>query len=161
DAVAIPARKPAKKAPARQSRRRQRTRPGPRQNNQLYSSTGQALTSPMMGSTSGGGGVGVGTGKPMGDRFGYYVDILRRKVAENWDTGQVDPRLQTAPTVIVSFEILRNGSVRNVVFLQRSGHSTLDLSAQRAVIDASPFPPLPAGFERNSAKVEFWFQLQR
>ena len=105
--------------------------------------------------------MGVGAGNPMGSRFGYYVDILQRKVAEHWDTGQVDPRLQTAPTVVVSFEILRDGSTRNVRFLQRSGHASLDFSAQRAILDASPFPPLPAGFERNVVRVEFHFELQR
>ncbi len=75
--------------------------------------------------------------------------LLRQKVAQAWNTGQVDPRLQTAPIIIVTFEILRNGAADNVRFLQRSGNSTLDFSCQRAILDASPFPPLPAGFERD------------
>jgi hypothetical protein len=29
------------------------------------------------------------------------------------------------------------------------------------VIDASPLPALPAGFERDSANIEFWFQLKK
>ncbi len=44
---------------------------------------------------------------------------------------------------------------------QRSGNSTLDFSALRAVMDAAPFPPLPQGYERNEANVELQFQLQR
>jgi protein TonB len=130
--------------------------------NQLYTAGGAAANSPMFGSTSGGGsGVGVGVGNPFGNRFGWYAEILRQKVAQAWDTGQVDARLQTAPTVMVTFEIQRDGSVRNVRFLQRSGHAALDFSAQRAIMDASPFPPLPAQFEREAARIEFWFELKR
>jgi outer membrane biosynthesis protein TonB len=45
--------------------------------------------------------------------------------------------------------------------LQRSGIPTLDYSVQRAIMEASPFPPIPPGFDRSSAKVEFWFELKR
>ena len=159
-AIAIQSRSPAKPAPRRRSRSTTSTS-APEKDNQLRSSSGAAANSPMFGSMSGSGGVGVGPGGNLGDRFGYYGELLRQRVAEKWNISQVDPRLQTAPVVIVSFEILRNGSARNVRFLQRSGNSTLDFSAQRAILEASPFPPLPAGFERNSAVIEFWFQLKR
>ncbi len=129
--------------------------------NQLYSSTGQALVSPLIGQTGSGGGVGVGTGSPFGNRYGYYVDLLRQRVAQKWRTGDVDPRMKTAPPVIITFTILRDGTVRDVRIVQRSGDGVLDYSAQRAILEASPFPPLPAGFERNEANIEFWFQLQR
>jgi len=160
EAVPIKARKPARKTPRRKRRVAPSQASVPREN-QLYGSSGAAATTPMFGSTQGGSGVGVGTTNPFGNRFGAYVAILRQKVAQVWNTGQVDPQLQTAPTVIVVFEILRNGSVRNVRFLQRSGHPTLDFSCQRAVLDASPFPPLPPGFDRDTARIEFWFQLKR
>jgi len=73
----------------------------------------------------------------------------------------VDPRISTAPPVIVIFDILRNGQVRNVTVLQSSGNRALDYSAQRAIFLASPFPPLPAGFEREEARIEIWFHLKR
>ena len=38
--------------------------------NQVYSSTGQALTSPMFSQAPGGGGVGSGSSSPFGNRFG-------------------------------------------------------------------------------------------
>ncbi len=128
--------------------------------NQVYSASGRALSSPMIGQT-GSGGVGVGTGTPFGNRFGSYVDLLRTRVAEKWRTSDVDARIQTAPPVIVIFTIRRNGSATNVRVVQRSGNGLLDDSAQRAVYDASPFPPLPAGYERDDATIEFWFQLKR
>jgi protein TonB len=114
----------------------------------------------MYGVTSS-GGVGIGQSSPFGTRFGYYAQILRDQVARNWRTEQIDPRLKTAPLVIVTFELLRSGAIRDVRVLQSSGHFELDNSCQRAIYDAQPFPPLPAGFERNSAVIEFQFQLRR
>ena len=73
----------------------------------------------------------------------------------------MDARIQTGPTVIATFELMRDGSVRNVQLLQTSNIPSLDSSVKRAILDASPFPPIPAGFERDSAKVEFWFELKR
>jgi protein TonB len=129
--------------------------------NQLYSSTGQAMSSPMYGLTTGSGGVGLGPGGVFGTRYGWYERLLRERVARAWRTDDVDPRLQTAPPVVLTFEILRDGSVRNLRLFQRSGNLALDNSAQRAVLQASPFPQLPADFNRDSATVEFWFQLKR
>jgi protein TonB len=157
-AVALRSRNPQKKAEtAAETRFRV---PGSERPNQLSSSTGQALTSPMLGIT-GSGGIGIGTSSPFGNRFGYYVDLLRQRVAEKWRTSDVDPRIQTAPPVVLTFTIRRDGSVTNVRIVQRSGNTVLDTSAQRAILDAAPLPPLPAGFERDDATIEFWFQLRR
>jgi periplasmic protein TonB len=128
--------------------------------NQLYSAAGQALVSPLMGQL-GSGGVGVGQGSPFGNRFGNYVMILRQKVAEKWHANDVDPRIHTLPPAIVTFDLLRDGSVRNVHVAQTSGNPALDYSAQRAIYDASPFPGLPAAYERDAATIEFWFELRR
>lgn len=136
-------------------------RPGSERPNQLYSSSGQALSSPMFGAQTGAGGVGIGPGGAFGSRFGWYRDLLEQRVAQKWRTEDVDARLQTAPAVIVTFDILRDGSIRNVRILQRSGYSSLDYSAQRAVYEAAPFPGLPQGYERPSAQIEIWFQLKR
>jgi protein TonB len=162
DAVAIKGKKQKKtRAESASSpnkwRAQQKDRP-----NQLYTSGGQALSSPMIGMT-GGGGVGVGTSSPFGTRFGYYADLLRRRIAEKWNTGDVDPRMRNAPSVTVQFVIRRDGSVpaNSVRVVQRSGVPALDYSAQRAVYDAVPMPPLPQGFERNEAVVEFVFELRR
>jgi protein TonB len=160
DAIPIKSRAHPKQAEVAKSaqnsfRAQQQDRP-----NQLYSQSGQALVSPLIGQT-GSGGVGVGLGSPFGNRFGNYVTILRQRVAEKWHTGDVDPRVKTAAPVIVTFDLMRDGSVRDVRVGQHSGNTTLDYSAQRAIYDASPFPPLPAGYERNDAVIEFWFELRR
>jgi protein TonB len=144
----------------KQAQQSRYTPPQAQRPNQVYSSAGAAISSPLYGAT-GSGGVGLGSGNPFGSRFGYYAALVKERVAQRWQTAGVDPRLQTAPPVIVTFDIRRDGSVANIRILQRSGNPQLDYSCQRAILDAAPFPALPAGFERNSANIEFWFQLQR
>ncbi|HWQ55712.1 MAG TPA: energy transducer TonB [Bryobacteraceae bacterium] len=160
DAIPLPS-KNAQKRPAPQStsadkwRAQQRDLP-----NQMHNAAGPGLVSPMVGQT-GSGGVGVGKGSPFGRRFGNYAAILRDSVARKWNTGDVDPRIRTAPPVIVLFTILRNGSIKNVRVVQRSPYPLLDSSAERAIYDAVPFPPLPAEYEGSEANIEFEFQLSR
>ncbi|MCL5744483.1 MAG: TonB family protein [Acidobacteria bacterium] len=162
DAIAIRGRtKPQKKTWQAASSRQTYRSVAPARPNQLYSSVGQALSSPMYGAQSGTGGVGIGAGGAFGQRFGWYRDLLEQAVARKWHTDDVDARLQTAPPVVVTFELLKNGAIRDVRIVQSSGNLALDRSAQRAIYDANPFQPLPQGFDRNSAQIEFWFQLKR
>ncbi len=128
--------------------------------NQLYTSGGQAVNSPIY-NLPGGGGVGIGNNSPFGNQFGGYATILRDKVARAWNTADVGG--PTAVPVVVTFTIRRNGSVppQSVRVVQSSGNRPLDFSAQRAVFDASPFGPLPPGFPLNQADVELRFELRR
>jgi len=161
EAIEIPARK-SERVQKQWARRREFERPWVEDRpHQLYSQAGQALSSPMFGAQTGTGGVGLGPGSAFGQRYGWYRDLIETRVAQKWNTSEIDPRISSAPPVIVTFDIQRNGQVRNVVILQSSGNRALDYSAQRAVYAASPFPPLPAGFERDEARVEIWFHLKR
>lgn len=137
----------------------QRYQPQPPLPNQVFSAEPRAAVSPMF-QKPGSGQIGVGENNILGNRFGAYADRVIQMVSEKWKTDGLGG-LHTAPLVVITFDILRDGSVRNVQVAQRSGNSTLDYSAQRAVMDAAPFPPLPPGYERNEANVELRFQLQR
>jgi protein TonB len=159
-AIAIKSRSRPKQAVRRESLTASSRLPSSQAPNQLYSDSGRALSSPMVGQT-GSGGVGLGPGGAFGNRFGAYRDLLEQAVARRWRTNDVDPRLQTAPPVIVTFVIRRDGSASDVRLEQSSGDKALDYSAMRAIYEAAPFPPLPAGYERNDARIEFWFQLKR
>jgi len=130
--------------------------------NQLTSTVGQAAGSPLY-QVQGGGGIGIGDNNPFGTRFGYYANLLRQKVSGAWRVAEINPRLQTAPPVTVQFTIRKDGSLAPGLprISQTSGDASVDRSAQRAVLDAAPFPPLPAGFERNEAVVELTFVLRR
>jgi protein TonB len=131
--------------------------------NQLYSQTGQRLVAPDMVGLAGGGDISIGTNSPFGTQFGAYAGIVKNKVAQNWRTGEIDPRIRAANPVVVTFTIRRDGAVpeATVRIRQTSGIRELDLSAQRAILDAEPFPPLPAQYSGSSVDVEFWFTLRR
>jgi outer membrane biosynthesis protein TonB len=130
--------------------------------NQVYSPVGQALSSPMF-AKPGAGGVGVGTASPFGQQFGWYADLLQRKVAGNWQTNTVDGRISTAPQVVVTFTIRKDGSLApgSLKVSQTSGILALDLSAQHAILNSAPFAELPPGFPKSEADVELRFELRR
>lgn len=135
-------------------------RPEPPRPNQVYTPAGQAAVSPLFGVT-GSGGVGTSASSPFGNRFGWYEKLLRERVGQKWRTDDVDARLKTLPACIVAFVIAKDGNVSGVKVIQSSGNYSLDQSAQRAIYESSPLPPLPGGFERNTANIEFWFELKR
>jgi protein TonB len=137
----------------------QRYRPYPPVPNQVFSSQAPAAVAPMF-EKPGSGGVGIGPNSVFGNRFGAYADLVVKRISEKWSTSGL-AGMQSAPIVIVTFDILRDGSIRNAQIAQRSGNTTLDYSSLRAVTDAAPFPPLPAEYDRNVANVEVHFQLQR
>lgn len=137
----------------------QRFRPEPPMPNQVFSSQAPAAVSPMF-EKPGSAGVGIGPNSVFGNRFGAYADLVVKRVTEKWSRNGLAGS-PTTPTVIITFDILRDGSVRNAQVAQRSGNNALDYSALRAVMDAAPFPQLPPEYERNQANVELHFQLQR
>ena len=136
----------------------QRYHPEPPAQNQVFSREAPAAVSPMF-QKPGSGGVGVGPNSAFGNQFGAYADLVVRRVTDKWQTtGLAGLHL---PLVVITFDILRDGSVKNPQIAQRSGNSTLDYSALRAVSDAGPFPPLPPNYSGNSTNVELRFQLQQ
>ena len=112
------------------------------------------------GATKGGFGFQGGQGD-FGSRFAYYVDVVRRKVSDNWMKYEVDPRISDARRVYIYFEINRSGQPSNIRVEQSSGIPSLDQSAARALQRIDTFGPLPAGYNGNSVAVEFWFDYRR
>jgi protein TonB len=160
DPDAIPLKKREKKTNQEVIASTQKYREDPVVANQVTSTLGQAAVSPMIG-VQGSGGVGTSASSPFGNRFGWYEKLIREKVSQRWRTNDVDSRLRTAPPAIVTFTIAKDGNISNIKIVQSSGSYALDQSAQRAIYESNPMPPLPAGFERNFANIEFWFELKR
>jgi protein TonB len=159
---AVALKDPSKKKQSQAPSERQRFRPFEELDpNQLTARQAPQVANSMFSTMPGAGRVGSGANTTLGARFPGYAEQIQRLIARRWRVGEVDARLQTAPIVIATFDLLRNGQVRNLQLLQVSGIPSLDYSVQRAILEASPFPPIPAGFERDSAKVEFWFELKR
>jgi periplasmic protein TonB len=89
-----------------------------------------------------------------GSKYGWYVDVVRRKVQSNWLLYEIDPRINAPHRAYITFDILRDGSPANIHVTQSSGVPSLDLSARRAIERVDTFGRLPAG---NNVQVEFWF----
>ena len=126
--------------------------------NQLTSRTPQQVSSPLFSQISGSGRVGTGANTTLGTRFGGYAQQIQELIARNWRTGDVS--VQTGPVVIATFDLMKDGSIRNLVLLQKSGIPSLDFSVRRA-IEGVTFPPLPVGFDQPYAKCEFSFELKK
>jgi TonB family protein len=62
---------------------------------------------------------------------------------------------------MISFTIMRDGTVKDAKIGQSSGNYNLDNNALRAVLESSPLPQLPAGYDKDSASVELWFQVKQ
>ncbi|MDO8734616.1 MAG: TonB family protein [Elusimicrobiota bacterium] len=111
------------------------------------------------GTVSGSGtGNGTGIGVDAGN-FPYmgYVNILRNKVAQNWNP---EPYPSSSPKkVLVYFKILKDGVVANLTVKESSGVSFIDRAAIRAITNSTPFPPLPAGYADDYLGVYFMFEL--
>ena len=127
--------------------------------NQIYSRTRTAVSSPLYGGTTGSGQVGIGPNSPLGSRLGWYAEIVRERIAQKWLTNGLDPRSQNSPA-IVSFTISRDGAIRDVRVLQSSGNPNIDNTASRAVYEASPLPALPPQITDNAISAQFTFNLR-
>lgn len=113
------------------------------------------------GTTQAGLGFTGTAGGDFGSRFSWYVDAVQRRVSGNWLQSTVDPSVGMAPRVIVTFTILRDGTVTNIQVIRSSNNYSVDTSATRAVQSSSPLAPLPPEYSGSSVNVEFWFDFHR
>jgi protein TonB len=102
-----------------------------------------------------------GPGGAFAERYPWYVEAVRRKISSNWLYSTIDPRVHWAPRVVVTFQILRNGSIVNIEVLRSSGNESVDRSAVRAILSSNPVEPLPTGYAGSYVQVEFWFDFRR
>ena len=92
-----------------------------------------------------------------GSRFGWYVDVIKRTVSQNWYSQLADPNASVGHSVVVTFVVHRDGSVTDPRVAQPSGVPSLDLSAVQAVERVGAFGPLPAGYAGSSVSVAYTF----
>ena len=72
------------------------------------------------------------------------------------DPQQVKTEMRQPATV--SFTILANGTVADVQIVQSSGVYLIDSAAQRAVLSAAPFGPLPKDYGTNRITIQGIFK---
>lgn len=155
DAFEIPDKlKPRSERP---KRKQQYTEPTPP--NQVFSRSQQAVSNPLYSMPSGGGQVGIGPNSPLGSRLGWYAELIRQRIAQNWRTNGLDARSQASPA-IVNFTIARDGTISDPRIVQSSGNPSIDNTALRAVYDSSRLPPLPPQIAESTISAQFTFNLR-
>jgi len=115
----------------------------------------------MGAGTTGGLGLSGPGGGDFGGRFPAYVEAVRRRISGNWLQSTVDPSVRWAPRVVMTFKILRDGTITNIERSRSSGIESVDRSALRALLDSNPLAPLPPEYNGSFVTVEFWFDFRR
>jgi periplasmic protein TonB len=105
----------------------------------------------------GGGGTGIAS-LDLGDvEFAWYRASVTAALQSRWVRPILEGTRETL-TVVVAFEVTRDGSVRDVRIEIPSGVPSLDRSALRAIAEASPLPPLPPTWREPTLPARFLFQ---
>jgi len=90
-------------------------------------------------------------------RYGWYMDLVRRRVWESWFTvgiAGIDPTVKARDRALIEFDIMIDGSPANVHLGQTSGVPSIDQSVMRAIQHIDSFGKPPTG---SKITVEFWF----
>jgi TonB family protein len=87
------------------------------------------------------GGTGV-TGIEGDFPYTLYIERMRTLIGGRW----FRPQITTGAATTIYFFINRDGSIRDARVEVPSGNPTFDRAALRAVLEASPLPPLPFGY---------------
>ena len=90
--------------------------------------------------------------------YAWYLRQVLQKVQGEWQRQNQLNEPNQKPLVFV--EIQRDGSIGAPKIEQSSGNSLYDQAALRAIVEASPFPPLPQDWPKPSLRVMFRFDLE-
>lgn len=93
-----------------------------------------------------------------GFAYDYYLQLVRDRIGGLWT-----PPNGLAPGAeplrcVVHFRLARDGQVSGLRLESASGVEFFDRSALRAVILASPLPPLPLGYASGGLGIHFGFE---
>ena len=105
---------------------------------------------------SSGGGPGSGSVLDVADFCcPEYITMMMVQIKRAWNMNQ-----GASGQATIKFTIQRDGRLGDVTVYQSSGIATLDLAAQRAVIQARQLPPLPDAFPNPTLGVRLTFNYQ-
>ena len=115
----------------------------------------EPLTQPAGGVASSGVTAVVGGGDAA---LGWYNAAVQAALESAWEKPPLEDQGQTY-SVVIAFDIARDGTTRNIRIVETSGIPSLDRSAQRAVIQASPFPAVPPTWKDDPLPATMRFNL--
>ena len=78
-----------------------------------------------------------------GSRFGWYVEVIKRKVGQNWNKFEVDPHTPKGAVAEICFRVNRQGTPTNFKINKPSGSASLDQSCLHATQRVDTFGDLP------------------
>jgi TonB family protein len=112
-------------------------------------------TSDVPGSPASGVNMNGQAGGEFASRYAWYIAAAKRRVQPNWDTLSLDASIRNSRTLhcVISFTIMRDGSVRNAHIDQSSGNVSWDNAGLRAILASSPFAPLPSDWQGQNVSV--------
>ncbi|HKO23046.1 MAG TPA: energy transducer TonB [Candidatus Eisenbacteria bacterium] len=92
-------------------------------------------------------------------RWAYYLAAIRNKIGSRW----VPPPGMEGKLVkaTVYFRIHKDGQISLTSVETSSGYAFFDQTAMRALLAATPLPPLPAGYTDDYLGVHFGFEYQQ
>jgi TonB family protein len=120
-------------------------------------------TEPGPMSSATGVSIGGQGGAEFASRYPWYVASVTKRVQDNWMQNSIDPSVRSARTAhsIVTFTILRDGTVKNIQLAQSSGNRSMDDSGMRALFSIDKMPALPSDWRGQSVDVTFDFDLSQ
>ena len=145
DETAIPIAGKQKKPEQQAASKTQQHQPQLKQNNlaRFGEQAGSSMPRSMAAQGGANGPVTINNGD-FGSRFGWYVEIIKRKVSQNWNRYEVDPRTPKGTMAEIDFRLNRQGVPSNFKINTASGSPTLDQSCLRATERVDTFGALPA-----------------
>jgi TonB family protein len=94
-------------------------------------------------------------------RWAYYLAAIRNKIGAHWvPPPGLDAQGRQIQTTLY-FRIGKDGQISVARIETTSGMAYFDQTAMRALLAATPLPPLPAGFTDNYLGVHFGFEYQQ
>lgn len=126
------------------------------QNRANYGEAAQTNIPRSMTSNPNGNNPVAVNGGDFGSRFPWYVELIRRKTAQNWLVQEVSPSTPAGAKVYLSFVVSRDGSPSQIRIAQSSGSPSLDTSCLRAVQRVDSYGPLPGGYNGNTLSVSYY-----
>lgn len=108
------------------------------------------------GTGTGGSGNGVGglTFDQPGFNYPYYIERVKIAIETNW----FRPASSIPTSPAVHFNIQKDGTITDAELVTSSGLTYVDRAALRAVLAASPLPPLPNDFSSSRIGLSVLFE---
>lgn len=86
--------------------------------------------------------------------YDWYLTLIQSKIEQNF---RPPPGRRKSLMAVLEFRISKSGDVIALQRKQSSGDFLFDQAAERAVLAAGHFPPLPANFEATELGINFEF----